>query len=179
MDPKKHNHGRDCNCTECHSKYGALLTLAEVASQQKYNSAPPTFRLAESQPSTSTGQPTERRKTMRCTYCSKECNHAGDLKKHIRSHTDEKPYSCSVCYEKFKHSSNLQRHMKNHTGDRPFRCDSCGKTFNRKDKLDDHKKNRRCRQWYLLENLIKVPLSRLDFLVSLAVHACKLFCFII
>ena len=45
-----------------------------------------------------------------CSYCTKY--DANTLLQHIRTHTDEKPYSCKECGQRFKHSSNRAAHMR-------------------------------------------------------------------
>ena len=38
-------------------------------------------------------------------------------------------HECDVCEKRFRDSSNLQRHMRTHTNERPYECDVCGKRF--------------------------------------------------
>ncbi|XP_035233337.1 zinc finger protein 271-like [Stegodyphus dumicola] len=37
-----------------------------------------------------------------CPYCSYATSHKGNLKKHIRIHTGERPFSCNICKKKFQ-----------------------------------------------------------------------------
>ncbi|XP_012251789.2 zinc finger protein 184-like [Athalia rosae] len=80
-----------------------------------------------------------------CDFCKKEFNHTGDLNKHRRRHTGEKPYECSQCEQKFAHASNLARHQRVHSGERPFVCPTCGRSFTRRDKLTIHIAAAKCR----------------------------------
>ncbi|CAN9507497.1 unnamed protein product [Ophioblennius macclurei] len=49
-----------------------------------------------------------------CPYCGRACAKPSVLKKHIRSHTGERPYPCVPCGFSFKTKSNLYKHRKSH-----------------------------------------------------------------
>ncbi|XP_069581202.1 transcription factor HIVEP2a [Brachyistius frenatus] len=49
-----------------------------------------------------------------CNYCGRACAKPSVLKKHIRSHTGERPYPCVPCGFSFKTKSNLYKHRKSH-----------------------------------------------------------------
>ncbi|XP_047243581.1 transcription factor HIVEP2a isoform X2 [Girardinichthys multiradiatus] len=49
-----------------------------------------------------------------CPYCNRACAKPSVLKKHIRSHTGERPYPCIPCGFSFKTKSNLYKHRKSH-----------------------------------------------------------------
>ncbi|XP_008304628.1 transcription factor HIVEP2-like [Stegastes partitus] len=49
-----------------------------------------------------------------CDYCGRACAKPSVLKKHIRSHTGERPYPCIPCGFSFKTKSNLYKHRKSH-----------------------------------------------------------------
>lgn len=104
------------------------------------------------QPSTSQGftghledEPNSRKIRKVCCHCSKEFTHTGDFKKHLRTHTKERPFACSQCDKSFPHSSNLRRHQRSHINERPYKCEHCAKEFNRKDKLVSHRKSKACK----------------------------------
>ncbi|XP_055531784.1 transcription factor HIVEP3 isoform X2 [Wyeomyia smithii] len=47
-----------------------------------------------------------------CKECGIRCKKPSMLKKHIRTHTDVRPYSCQYCSFHFKTKGNLTKHMK-------------------------------------------------------------------
>ncbi len=49
-----------------------------------------------------------------CELCGKENRSKADIKKHMRTHTGERPYKCHVCGRVFTQINNLNRHMKIH-----------------------------------------------------------------
>lgn len=49
-----------------------------------------------------------------CTQCEKSFKFSGDLAKHVRSHTLNKPYQCSICEKTFTHIGSLNTHIRIH-----------------------------------------------------------------
>ncbi|CAD5114530.1 DgyrCDS3653 [Dimorphilus gyrociliatus] len=47
-----------------------------------------------------------------CSYCGRLCAKPSVLEKHIRAHTNERPYPCTMCSFSFKTKSNLYKHQK-------------------------------------------------------------------
>ncbi|XP_063289960.1 gastrula zinc finger protein XlCGF67.1-like [Pelobates fuscus] len=70
-------------------------------------------------------------KPFSCSECGKEFYFKAHLVSHQRIHTGEKPFSCSECRKSFNRDSNLLRHQRIHTGEKPFLCIVCGKCFSR------------------------------------------------
>lgn len=74
-----------------------------------------------------------------CMYCTKEFKKPSDLVRHIRIHTQEKPYKCERCFRAFAVKSTLTAHMRaTHLGLRQFSCPTCDKSFSSKGSLKVH-----------------------------------------
>ncbi|PGG95069.1 hypothetical protein AJ79_10285 [Helicocarpus griseus UAMH5409] len=79
-------------------------------------------------------------KKHRCHHCATEFTRHHNLKSHLLTHSQEKPYVCSTCQSRFRRLHDLKRHTKLHTGERPHICPKCGRRFARGDALARHNK---------------------------------------
>lgn len=95
-----------------------------------------------------------------CNICDKSFSYSNDLRKHLRIHSDERPFECNHCGLRFRqagclknhvasqHGSavsyvchyctkafpikeRLRLHMRIHSGEKPYKCEYCAKGFSR------------------------------------------------
>ena len=85
--------------------------------------------------------------TFQCPRCSKRFTRAYNLRSHLRTHTDERPFVCTVCGKAFARQHDRKRHEGLHSGEKKFVCRGdlsngrqwgCGRRFARADALGRH-----------------------------------------
>lgn len=76
--------------------------------------------------------------SLKCTYCKQKFSFPSVLERHMRSHTNERPYVCEVCNKSFKQLGHLSQHSLTHHDYRSFQCTVCGVKFDSLDLLKQH-----------------------------------------
>ena len=67
-------------------------------------------------------------KKFSCKICSASFLTQGNLKRHVRTHSDIKPYVCETCGKSFKDPGTLKQHTYRH-GEQKFVCGLCSHVF--------------------------------------------------
>ncbi|XP_064092797.1 uncharacterized protein LOC135205709 isoform X11 [Macrobrachium nipponense] len=73
-----------------------------------------------------------------CSYCDYTSHFRGNVLRHMRVHTGDKPHACPYCHLKFIQKCNLTMHVRTHTGERPYVCSYCKADFNQLTTFKDH-----------------------------------------
>lgn len=81
-------------------------------------------------------------RSFECSSCPKRFQGSHDLRKHTRTHTDERPFVCDECQQAFRQAGTLKNHITAiHCKMREFfQCPECGKTFALKERLRLHQR---------------------------------------
>ncbi|GFS94715.1 PR domain zinc finger protein 12 [Trichonephila clavipes] len=64
------------------------------------------------------GASEDEKKKLNCVICHKGFNSRSNLRSHMRTHTQQKPFKCNVCFRRFSQSSTLRNHTRLHTATR-------------------------------------------------------------
>jgi uncharacterized Zn-finger protein len=64
-----------------------------------------------------------------CHVCGKSFAVKSTLSTHLKTHSDVKEWECRVCRKQFSVVTSLRAHERLHTGAKPFSCSQCPKTF--------------------------------------------------
>lgn len=73
-----------------------------------------------------------------CAVCNKRFVCVTTMKRHLVTHTGEKPFCCKVCGKQYTQKGNLRVHERTHRNDRPFECNICHQKFYRKEPMQKH-----------------------------------------
>ena len=75
-----------------------------------------------------------------CTICGYKTNHSIQiLRRHMLTHSNERPYKCDQCDQHFKTSEILKNHYEVvHVGTRNYKCSYCQKEFKKPYALKRH-----------------------------------------
>ncbi|XP_023212282.1 zinc finger protein 226-like [Centruroides sculpturatus] len=74
-----------------------------------------------------------------CKICGKEFRLNRILRRHERTHSEERPFKCDICNKSFKLKEYLKKHYEIHNDECNYICQVCNKSFKTKKSLEAHK----------------------------------------
>jgi len=78
------------------------------------------------------------RRQYSCRMCERVFSQPGNLRRHVLTHTEQRPCECTVCGKRFSQPGNLKAHLRTHSGQRPYPCVGCGSAFSDSSTLRKH-----------------------------------------
>ena len=105
-----------------------------------------------------------------CNICKKGFAKKSDLKTHMNSHSENRPFKCSKCNCCYKSLSNLNQHLKVHSVYGVLECKVCGKKFTRQDCLNDHLNQHTGNKPYKCTTCWKTFANRINFNIHIKRH---------
>lgn len=102
------------------------------------------------------GSRSKKLKDHKCPHCAYATNRSDNLRKHIRTHTGEKPYQCNQCSKRFSDPSHYNKHLKVHAKEFPLQCSPSFRGFSGQNKKDPHEmacKKRRLDSYFCSKTL--------------------------
>ena len=67
-------------------------------------------------------KPNDEKKSNICNQCDYASSRAGNLKRHLTSHTGEKPNKCNQCHYASSRADVLKTHLKIHSEEKSNKC---------------------------------------------------------
>ncbi|KAI3366341.1 hypothetical protein L3Q82_000500 [Scortum barcoo] len=108
---KSHSEDRPYNCAFCEKKFKNPYVLKRH--QKEICKSRELKRPKRREPQRSAPQPTSDGSTdgKVCPICSRALPCTADIAKHLRSHTEERPFICITCEKGFKYKDTLKKHQ--------------------------------------------------------------------
>ncbi|KAL9883789.1 zinc finger protein pebbled isoform 3-T7 [Glossina fuscipes fuscipes] len=90
---------------------------SDVEAAQHLNSAEDEERVRINEESSKGGKyPDYSNRKVICAFCMRRFWSTEDLRRHMRTHSGERPFQCEICLRKFTLKHSMLRHMKKHNG---------------------------------------------------------------
>ncbi|XP_058513586.1 zinc finger protein 709 [Ochotona princeps] len=119
-------------------------------------------------------------KPYECNVCGKAYMCHSSLNRHMKSHTEHKPYGhnkygeksyeCKECGKTFNFRSSFRIHERTHTGEKPYKCKHCGKAFSWPSSFQIHERTHTGEKPYECKECGKAFIYHTTFRGHMRVH---------
>ncbi|XP_064247486.1 transcriptional repressor CTCFL isoform X4 [Passer domesticus] len=79
-------------------------------------------------------------KEFNCFFCTFTSVKLSSLRRHLKTHSDEKRHACHLCPKAFRTAALLHNHVNTHTGNKPHKCSECDTAFVTRGELARHRR---------------------------------------
>ncbi|XP_070200633.1 zinc finger protein 37 homolog [Littorina saxatilis] len=117
-----HEGHRPFPCPHCPSQFKSKRWLSMHIARRHPSEAPP-----------------DSTKPVLCHVCGRSCSSVANMKRHLQTHSVDRPYKCSQCDAAYRIEKLLEIHMRKHTGEKPYTCEFCGESFARHNIFTYHR----------------------------------------
>ncbi|XP_059718723.1 transcriptional repressor CTCFL isoform X3 [Haemorhous mexicanus] len=80
------------------------------------------------------------KKSFNCFFCTFTSVKLSSLRRHLKTHSDEKRHVCHLCPKAFRTAALLHNHVNTHTGNKPHKCSECDTAFVTRGELARHRR---------------------------------------
>ncbi|XP_038015043.1 transcriptional repressor CTCFL isoform X3 [Motacilla alba alba] len=80
------------------------------------------------------------KKSFNCLFCPFTSVKLSSLRRHLKTHSDEKRHVCHLCPKAFRTAALLHNHVNTHTGNKPHKCSECDTAFVTRGELSRHRR---------------------------------------
>ncbi|XP_054130858.1 transcriptional repressor CTCFL [Melozone crissalis] len=80
------------------------------------------------------------KRSFNCFFCTFTSVKLWSLRRHLKTHLDEKRHACHLCPKAFRTAALLHSHVNTHTGNKPHKCSECDTAFVTRGELARHRR---------------------------------------
>ncbi|XP_056624823.1 zinc finger protein 3 homolog isoform X2 [Triplophysa dalaica] len=113
------------------------------------------------------------KKEKQCPHCEKRFYSLSAVRRHLRIHTNERPYLCSECGKTFRELTSLKKHQATHSVEKLYQCSHCDKRFGHKSNLITHERTHTREKSYLCSDCGKSFHNQSNFITHQKIHSGK------
>lgn len=115
------------------------ISVVKVSQSQKKSDVVASAPIAEKENSNQSNNKKSYAERNLCHICNRKFKKPIDYRRHMRTHTGERPFSCNICSRSFSLRCILLTHMKRHNDKKEkHTCHVCQKNFSAKGSLTVH-----------------------------------------
>nr|XP_045013008.1 transcriptional repressor CTCFL [Jaculus jaculus] len=117
-----------------------VLTISNLCMEEQHANPKPAQGPEDTGKANAVKKTKGTKQTFSCDVCQFTSSKSSRYKRHMRTHTNERPHLCHLCLKGFRTVTLLRNHINTHTGTRPNKCRDCHMAFVTSGELVRHKR---------------------------------------